>query len=50
MEAQDAGFARTTRIAKGVGRQDKETGKHEGRGLRRSGCKSSQSHSFMSGE
>jgi len=48
MEAQDAGYNCITRIAKGFGGKVKEIGKHNRRGLGRSGCKSPQYNLFVS--
>jgi hypothetical protein len=40
MEAQDVRSSFATRIAKDIGRKDKETNKHDRRGLKISGCES----------
>ena len=49
MEAQDAGSTHTTMIAKGIGREEKEIGKHDRQGLGRSRCNNLQYHSFVFG-
>ena len=50
METQDARSSCATRIEKGIGWKYKETIKHDKQGLGRSGCKSPQYYSFVSGK
>jgi len=49
MEAQEVGSTCAIRIAKGTGRQDKETNNYDRRGPGRSRCKGPQYHSFVFG-